>query len=101
LPAQSSPLPEAHPVTGVVQRQLSNGIRINYRKTDNEPRAAMIRVVAAGGRAMEGAPPCRRPPALDLSCVCVLQAWRRPQRRVVARGILLWRNPGVRLGLGV
>lgn len=40
---------------GVVQRQLSNGIKINIRHTDNEPKAAMVRVVAAGGRASE---PC-------------------------------------------
>lgn len=41
--------------TGVIRRKLSNGIRVNYRKTDNEPRGAMVRVVAAGGRALEPA----------------------------------------------
>lgn len=45
--------PGADPDTGVVRRRLSNGIVVNYRKTDNEPRAAMVRVVAAGGRALE------------------------------------------------
>lgn len=45
----------ADPQTGVVQLRLSNGIAINYRHTDNEPQAAMIRMVAAGGRACEGA----------------------------------------------
>lgn len=40
--------------TGVVRLQLSNGIKVNYRRTDNEPQAAMIRMVAAGGRACEG-----------------------------------------------
>ena len=39
---------------GVVQLRLSNGIRVNYRRTDNEPRGAMLRLVAAGGRATEG-----------------------------------------------
>jgi predicted Zn-dependent peptidase len=41
------------PATGVVRRRLSNGITVNYRKTDNEPMGAMVRVVAAGGRALE------------------------------------------------
>ena len=40
--------------TGIVQRRLSNGMKINYSQTDNEPQAAMVRMVAAGGRAMEG-----------------------------------------------
>ena len=44
------------PDTGVVRLRLSNGISVNYRHTDNEPQAAMIRMVAAGGRACEGAP---------------------------------------------
>ena len=39
---------------GIVQRRLSNGIRVNYCRTDNEPRAAYVRLVAAGGRALEG-----------------------------------------------
>lgn len=29
-------------------------MKINYSQTDNEPQAAMVRMVAAGGRAMEG-----------------------------------------------
>lgn len=45
--------PSADPATGVVRRRLSNGITVNYRKTDNEPMGAMVRVVAAGGRALE------------------------------------------------
>ena len=45
--------PLADPSTGVVRRRLSNGIMVNYRKTDNEPMGAMVRVVAAGGRALE------------------------------------------------
>ena len=43
--------------TGIVQRRLSNGMKINYCQTDNEPQAAMVRMVAAGGRAMEGQGP--------------------------------------------
>ncbi|KAG7669392.1 hypothetical protein Ndes2526B_g05713 [Nannochloris sp. 'desiccata'] len=45
--------PAADPTTGVVRRRLSNGIMVNYCRTDNEPRGAMVRVVAAGGRALE------------------------------------------------
>lgn len=45
--------PAVDPATGVVRRRLSNGITVNYRKTDNEPMGAMVRVVAAGGRALE------------------------------------------------
>jgi predicted Zn-dependent peptidase len=47
--------PGPDPSSGVIQRQLSNGIKVNIRHTDNEPKAAMVRVVAAGGRARE---PC-------------------------------------------
>lgn len=39
--------------TQVLQKRLSNGIRVNIRRTDNEPRGAMVRLVAAGGRAEE------------------------------------------------
>ena len=49
----ATPLPD--PATGIVQRRLSNGLRVNYCATDNEPRAAMLRVVAPGGRAREPA----------------------------------------------
>jgi len=51
------PLPPPDPETGVVQRRLSNGMRINYRVTDNEPQAAMLRVIVEGGRAWEAAEP--------------------------------------------
>jgi len=40
-------------ITGIVQKRLSNGVAVNYFRTDNEPQAAMIRIVAAGGRAVE------------------------------------------------
>ena len=33
---------------------MSNGIKLNFKQSDNEPRAAMLRIVAAGGRACEG-----------------------------------------------
>lgn len=42
------------PNAGVVQRRLSNGIRINFMHSNNEPQAAMLRMVAPGGRAREG-----------------------------------------------
>ena len=35
---------------------MSNGIKLNFKQSDNEPRAAMLRIVAAGGRACEGEP---------------------------------------------
>ncbi len=38
----------ADEVSGVVQRRLSNGMRINYRHTDNESRGMLIRLVAPG-----------------------------------------------------
>ena len=38
----------------VVQRRLQNGIKLNYRVTSNEPKAAVLRVVAEGGRLLEG-----------------------------------------------
>ena len=36
------------PSQGVMQLRLSNGIRINAKRTLNEPKAAMLRMVAAG-----------------------------------------------------
>lgn len=36
------------PSQGILQLKLSNGIRINARRTLNEPKAAMLRMVAAG-----------------------------------------------------
>ena len=42
---------------GIVQRRLSNGIKVNYSYSDNEPQSVIIRVCAAGGRALEGAGP--------------------------------------------
>lgn len=37
-----------NPSQGVMQLRLSNGIRVNARRTLNEPKAAMLRMVAAG-----------------------------------------------------
>ena len=53
IPGSSDVKPPADPATGVVRRKLSNGITVNYKKTVNEPMGAMVRVVAAGGRALE------------------------------------------------
>jgi hypothetical protein len=61
----------ADPSQGVHQLRLSNGIKVNYRVTDNEPRSAMLRLVAMGGRAREGALralPCTGCAALGCCC---------------------------------
>eukprot|EP00899_Mesostigma_viride_P019537 jgi/Mesvir1/27585/Mv07330-RA.1 len=39
--------------TGISQLRLSNGIRVNYKKTLNEVQGGMMRMVAAGGRSLE------------------------------------------------
>eukprot|EP00898_Chlorokybus_atmophyticus_P002810 jgi/Chlat1/352/Chrsp10S01473 len=39
--------------TGIVQRRLHNGIKVNYKQTSNEARGGAMRLVAAGGRALE------------------------------------------------
>lgn len=52
-PPQGNPFPASDAHTGVTQRRLSNGVRLNYRHTANEPRAAWLRLVAAGGRVLE------------------------------------------------
>ena len=39
--------------TGIHQRVLSNGIRVNYRVTNNEPGSAFLRLVIPGGRTAE------------------------------------------------
>ena len=54
---QQSVFAEGAWLAGIVQRRLSNGMKVNYCQTDNEPQAAMVRMVAAGGRAMEGQGP--------------------------------------------
>ena len=46
-------LPPPDAATGIYQRRLDNGIRVNYRVTRNEPSAAVMRLVAVGGRARE------------------------------------------------
>ncbi|KAI8464353.1 MAG: LuxS/MPP-like metallohydrolase [Monoraphidium minutum] len=51
--APGDALPPTDAATGITQRRLSNGIRINYRHTDNEPKSGMLRLVMAGGRAVE------------------------------------------------
>ena len=70
---------------GIVQRRLSNGMKINYCQTDNEPQAAMVRMVAAGGRAMEGQGPGPSGPGVvsigtrTLSESGTVGGWRRDQ----------------------
>ena len=54
LRLQGPSRPPADAATGVLQRRMSNGIKVNFKQSDNEPRAAMLRIVAAGGRACEG-----------------------------------------------
>ena len=39
--------------TGVHQRVLSNGVRVNYRVTNNEPGSGFLRLVIPGGRTAE------------------------------------------------
>ncbi len=51
----SNTVPEEDPVTGITRRFLSNGMRLNYRHTTNEPKAGLLRVVFSGGRAAEAA----------------------------------------------
>ena len=41
-------VPSDNPAEGIMQFRLSNGIKINARRTLNEPKAAMLRVIAAG-----------------------------------------------------
>ena len=50
LGADSGP-PSDDPSEGIMQFRLSNGIRINARRTTNEPKAAMLRMIAAGNTA--------------------------------------------------
>ena len=47
---------------GIQRRRLSNGIRVNSRRTTNEPHGAMLRMVAAG----EG---CTQHPSVPASTV--------------------------------
>jgi len=42
-----------HEPTGVYQRTLSNGIRVNYKVLDAEPGSAFLRLVVPGGRSRE------------------------------------------------
>ncbi|GJP40170.1 hypothetical protein CLOM_g24450 [Closterium sp. NIES-68] len=39
--------------TGIIQRRLSNGIRVNMKATDNEAKGGVLRLVFPGGRAKE------------------------------------------------
>ena len=44
-----------HAASGATLRKLSNGIAVNYLHTLNEPKGAVLRMVAKGGRAREAA----------------------------------------------
>jgi predicted Zn-dependent peptidase len=48
--------PDADAASGIAQRRLSNGIRVNWRRSVNEPQGAVLRLVAPGGRASERQP---------------------------------------------
>eukprot|EP00250_Pteridium_aquilinum_P006240 c16198_g1_i1 orf=144-3938(+) len=41
--------------TGITQLKLSNGIRVNYKKSNNEAKGGVMRLVVPGGRARETA----------------------------------------------
>ena len=45
--------PAADCGSGIAQRRLSNGVRVNWRVSLNEPAGASLRLVAPGGRAAE------------------------------------------------
>ncbi|KAL0020811.1 hypothetical protein WJX79_007906 [Trebouxia sp. C0005] len=47
-------IPSDEPSEQIMQFKLSNGIKVNARRTLNEPKAAMLRMIAAGGRANNG-----------------------------------------------
>ena len=49
--------PSVDEATGVHQRVLSNGVRVNYRVTNNEPGSAFLRLVVPGGRTAESPAP--------------------------------------------
>lgn len=51
--ATGSSTPPPDSFSGIVQRRLSNGVRINYLRTDHEPKACMMRVISNGGKAAE------------------------------------------------
>ncbi|GLC34133.1 hypothetical protein PLESTB_000841000 [Pleodorina starrii] len=53
VPGSGEPFPPPDPHSGIVQRRLSNGISLNYRYTDNEPRSGLLRLIANGGRIAE------------------------------------------------
>eukprot|EP00612_Vaucheria_litorea_P006165 CAMPEP_0171474386 /NCGR_PEP_ID=MMETSP0946-20130122/2397_1 /TAXON_ID=109269 /ORGANISM="Vaucheria litorea, Strain CCMP2940" /LENGTH=1090 /DNA_ID=CAMNT_0012004313 /DNA_START=171 /DNA_END=3444 /DNA_ORIENTATION=+ len=42
------------PETGIIQRRLSNGIKVNIKKSHHESQCAQMRIVAPGGREIEG-----------------------------------------------
>ena len=47
------PLRQYDEATGVIQRRLSNGIRVNLKITANEAKGGILRLVVPGGRARD------------------------------------------------
>ena len=86
-------------------------MKVNYCQTDNEPQAAMVRMVAAGGRAMEGQGPGPSGTGVvsigtrTLSESGTVGSWRRDQVRLhhvlqlsvlYIRSSCLWVTPACR-----
>mmetsp|Transcript_1500 Transcript_1500/g.2154 ORF Transcript_1500/g.2154 Transcript_1500/m.2154 type:complete len:1131 (+) Transcript_1500:56-3448(+) len=58
------------PETGVVMKRLSNGIRINFKKTDNTPNTISIAAVSPGGLSRETV---QHPAAVKLGVQAIMQ----------------------------
>jgi len=71
------PAPDA--ASGVAQRRLSNGVRVNWRRSENEPQGAVLRLVAPGGRAAEATPGAVALGARALSEAGTAGDWPREQ----------------------
>lgn len=61
LPVLKTQLPHSElkyedPETGVILRKLSNGIRVNFKRTQFEAKQCAIRINAQGGRSIEQHP---------------------------------------------
>ncbi len=70
-------IPSDEPSEQIMQFKLSNGIKVNARRTLNEPKAAMLRMIAAGDT-----PPPSGYPTLSACSTChelwdILKCWRQ------------------------
>ena len=78
-------------------------MKINYCQTDNDPQAAMVRMVAAGGRAMEGrgaGPSGTGVVSIGtrtLSESGTVGTWRRDQVKINLNQGIGFERPGVRI----